>query len=215
MRAGFFLVIAATVLTPLTATAQSHPWQARLGLTTVRPHDSSAMVSGTTSGIGVGSGSGLELAINYTFLPEWAVELEFDRAKLDFDVTSQGAAAMSAGDATLGVTTLAFQYRFFTPGRIHPYLGLGAHLAAVSGFQPSPALVASNIAGFSFSRSASLTLLAGVDYDLTERLSVNADLRFHDVATDVTPVVAGGSNWDNLRVDIDPWVFAIGVAYRF
>jgi outer membrane protein len=209
------LVIAAMVLVPLSAVAQSHPWQARLDLTSVRPHDTSSTLSGTSSSMDVGSGSGLELAINYTFLPEWAVELEFDRARLDLDVASPGTAPMKAGEATLGVATLAFQYRIFTVGRFHPYLGVGAHLATLSGFSASQELVASNVAGLSFSRSVSLTALAGVDYEVSESFSVNADVRFHNVATDVTPTLLGGGSWESLRVDVDPWVLAIGVAYRF
>jgi outer membrane protein W len=209
------LVAAALFSVALPAPAQTWPWQARIGLSAVRPHDRSSVELGQTSALDVKSGTGIQLGLVYQFATRWAVELSYDRSRFDLDVTSQGTPVMKAGNSTLAVTSLALEYRYFTVSRVHPYLGVGAHLAELAGFSASADLLSAGFSGISFGRSASVTLLAGLDVDVTDRISVTTSLRFHDFATDATPKLQTGTSWQSLRVDVDPWVLAVGAGYRF
>ena len=56
-------------------------------------------------------------------------------------------------------------------------------------------------------------LQAGFDYGLNENWALNFDVKKVMINTDVT-IQSGGSTI-NADVDIDPWVFGVGVAYRF
>jgi outer membrane protein W len=209
------LVAAALLLAPLAAIAQSHPWQARLLLADVQTQGSSSTLSGTSATLDFSSGATVGLGLSYTLLPEWSVELSAQRSRLDVDVASPTASTFNAGRATLGIAALTVQYHFFTVGRIRPYVGAGAHLASISGFKASQDLVAGNVATISFDSSASVTAELGVDYDLTDRISINADATYHDVGADAALILPSGDPWEKLRVDIDPWVLAIGVGFRF
>jgi len=209
------LIAVALLLAPLPVLAQSYPWQANLRLVDVRPNDSSSSLAQSPATLEFSSGGALELGISYAFLPEWTAELSWQRAGLDVDVTSPEASPFRAGSADLSVTSLTLQYRFFVVGRIRPYVGLGAHLASISGFKPSEMLVAGNVDAISFDRSASVTVQAGVDYDVTDRISVTADVKYHDVGTDATLTLPSGDPWQTARVDIDPWALAIGAGFRF
>jgi outer membrane protein W len=214
MRVRPALIAAAFLLAPLPIAAQGYSWQAVVRIGDVRTHDRSSVLPSTAAALDIQSGGGIELAIGYTFRPEWALELSFERAGLDVDATAQ-ASNFKAGDATLGVTALTLQHRFFVVGRIRPYIGVGAHLASISGFKASQQLVANSVSGIGFSRSASLTAQAGLDYDVTERISINGDVKFHDVGVDATLMLPTGEPWQRLRVDVDPWVLALGVGFRF
>ncbi len=215
MRIGPPLVLAALVLSPLPVLAQSHAWEARLRLADVRTHDSSASLSNSIATLDFQAGKTVELAVSYTFQPEWAVELSFQRPNLDIDVAGGGGSTFHAGSARIGLTALTLQYHIFVVGRARPYLGIGAHLASISGFKPSQELVAGNVATISFDSSASLTAQVGLDYDVTDRISINADVKYHDVGADAKLMLPSGDPWQSLRVDLDPWVLALGVGFRF
>ncbi len=214
MRVRPTLIAAAWLLASLPAAAQSQHWLARLRLGDVRTHDRSSSLSSTSAALDLRSGSGVELAISYAFRPEWAVELAVQRSRLTVDAAAQPA-RFRAGDTTLGITALTLQYRFFAVGRVNPYLGVGAHLASISDLKGSQELLANGVAGIAFNRSCSVTAQAGLDYDVTDRISINGDVKFHDVGADAKLVLPNGELWQRLRVDVDPWVLALGVGYRF
>jgi outer membrane protein len=215
MRTRSPLMVALLLLAPLSASGQSWPWQARLRLGSMQTHDRSSALPGYDASLDVDGGTSVELAVSYAFRPTWAVELSTQRAGIDFDVASPTAARFRAGGAKLGVTSLILQYRCFALGAIRPYFGAGANRAEVSGFDPSESLVSGGVGDISFDDSISLALQAGVDYDVTDRISVNLDARYSDVATDATLMLVTGDAWQTVRLDIDPWVIAVGVAFRF
>jgi outer membrane protein len=216
MRIRQAVPLAVLLLVPLSAAAQGRPWQARLRFVGVHPHDRSSLVPGTTAGLDVHSGRAAELSISYAFRHDWAFELAFERSDLDVDIASAGAAtSFQAGRAKLATGTVTLQRHFLTLGRARPYVGLGANLTSFASFKPSEDLVAGNVGTISFDDSVSLSGQVGVDFDVTDRISINADVKYHDVACDAHLLLVDGSPWHTVRLDVDPWVLGIGVGFRF
>ncbi|NKB36119.1 MAG: outer membrane beta-barrel protein [Gammaproteobacteria bacterium] len=56
-------------------------------------------------------------------------------------------------------------------------------------------------------------LQAGFDYGITEHWSLNMEVKKMFIDTKVS--IDRGALRNDADVDIDPWVFGIGVAYRF
>ena len=94
---------------------------------------------------------------------------------------------------------------------IDPYIGAGVNytrfmdnkLATTNGF---PIRVDRNSVGLAFQ--------AGVDFNLKDGWMINADIKKAFISTDVS-VDAGGGYVKIDELDIDPWVFGIGVGKRF
>jgi len=161
------------------------------------------------------SGTAVEADLSYLFRPRWTVELSALRARLDMDVTAEGASSYAAGNAKLGLLALMIQYHPFVLWNVRPYLGVGAHLATLTGFEPTQELLAHYVGSISFTRTVSVAGEVGADYLLTDRLSLNALVRFHDVGTEASVILPTGAKLGSLHVAVDPWVFAFGVGYRF
>jgi len=215
MRARTPLVATLVLLAPLAAAGQRLPLRASLHAGNVSCRDASGTFTGTPYALGVDPGSGLELAIAYRLTPVWEVELAAFQAGLDISASSPTWPTFVAGGVDVQVTTLALQYRFFTTGRVTPYVGLGGHLASFSGFDPTADLQAAGIATISFSDTASVTAHAGAAFHLTERFSLDLRATYHDVATDAAIRLPGSSERRTLRLDVDPWTVAAGVDFRF
>ena len=67
--------------------------------------------------------------------------------------------------------------------------------------------------GLSLDDSWGLALEAGVDYQLSERLLVNASVWHVDIDTEANFRLSGAPG--KVKVDIDPWVYMLALGYKF
>ena len=215
MRLRTTLVAAVVLLTSLEAVGQGFPWRASLHIGDVGSRDASSTLAGTTYSLAVDPGTGIELAAAYRLTPFWEVELSALKADIDLLATSPAWAAFAAGSTELTVVTLALQYRFFTTGRIRPYVGFGAHLASLSGLEPTAQLINGGISSVTFSDAVSVTAQAGVAFQLNERWAVDLRGVFHDFATDAEVLLSASQQHQTMRLDVDPWLIAAGIEFRF
>jgi len=215
MRAVTCVAAAAMLLIPVAGLSQDPPWHATLRLVEVRSPDSSSSVVGSSATLSADPSPGLGIAIGYRFSPSWAVEASIVKAGLGVTAESPEWASFEAVDGDLTLAVLTLQYHPFVTGRVRPYLGIGAHLASFSGLDPTPALEDTGLVGVACDDSVSVSLELGARVDLSERLSIDLNAAFHDVATDVDFQERSGLWWSPVRFDIDPWTLAAGVTVRF
>lgn len=215
MKTRLLLISAAAVLAPLPVLAQSFPWQATLRFAAVKIADGTATLSDGASSISFSGGGSLEAGISYEFSPGWAAELAWQRSGLDASASAATMPEFDAGNVDLSLVSLTAVHRFFVLGRVRPYLGVGVHLATFSGFDPTETLETANVANISIDRTASVTAQAGLDFDITERISVSLDVKFNDIGTEATLFLRNGNPWQTVQVDFDPWVIGVGAGYRF
>ena len=144
-----------------------------------------------------------ELDISYFFTPNIAAELILATTK--HDMSTYGAANLSLGHVWLLPPTLTLQYHVTELGAFKPYVGAGVNYTIFYGGNSGAATSVEYEDGFGFA------LQAGVDFEIGEGVYLNADVKKIWLGTDVTvtgPNVTGS-------VDLDPWVFGLGLGYRF
>jgi outer membrane protein len=122
---------------------------------------------------------------------------------------AQGRGTLS-GVPTLAKTwvlppTLTLQYHFLPDAKIRPYVGAGINDTIFYNEDPGAAASIEYDNGFGYA------FQAGADYMLDEHWMLNADVKKIFLNTDAS-VNNGAVTAD---VDLDPWVFGLGIGYRF
>jgi len=103
--------------------------------------------------------------------------------------------------------TLSGQYHFNPIGKIQPYVGLGFNVTLFSDEQTEGALDGTSL---KLDDSFGFAAQAGVDFEISENLLLNAVIRYIDIDTDAE---VNGS--EVAKVNIDPMVYGLNLGYRF
>lgn len=103
--------------------------------------------------------------------------------------------------------TLSLQYHFTNASAVTPFLGAGVNYTYFFDDTASGPLAGTSL---DLSDSWGLALHAGLDYAITDRGSLRADVRYIDIETDVK---VGGTPIG--KVKIDPWVFGVAYVHKF
>ncbi|MEM9669708.1 MAG: OmpW family outer membrane protein [Pseudomonadota bacterium] len=168
-----------------------------------------------------------ELDISYFLTDNIALELILAVTPHDVDATNVtiGDALIDAdlplGDTLLLPPTLNLQYHFDTGTRYKPYVGAGINVTFFLNEDEGP--VADDI---DYDTGVGFSLQAGLDIDIDGEpggWAVNADIKKLWLETDVTvdastalgPVLNTDSVIIDADVNIDPWIFGVGLGYRF
>jgi outer membrane protein len=167
------------------------------------------------SGVGLDSDVTPELDFTYMLTPNWGLELILASSEHDVSGTGSLAGLGKLFDARTLPPTLTVQYHFNTNGTVRPYAGIGVNYTlffnedATSGFKTAMGGKASVELDDSWGLAANV----GVDYAINKDWFVNADVKYIDMDTTATiKTIAGRLKVD---VDIDPWVYGIGIGRRF
>lgn len=144
------------------------------------------------------------LTLTYFLNKNLAVELFCCFAKLEAEGKA-GLAGTDLGDFWVFPPALTLQYHFDPVGGFKPYVGAGVqyiHFFGEGRSDLGPKIELDDALGF--------TLQAGIDYALGDGWYLNADVKKTWIDTDAKwgPAVRAD-------VDIDPWIFSLGVGYRF
>lgn len=137
-----------------------------------------------------------------------------------------GSAGIQLEDKGLGISgelghvwmfppALTLQYHFTDMGPFKPYLGVGAQW--IHFFDEK---LGDNVVGASkidVDDAFGVTLQAGFDYEIGNGLYFNADVKKSFLNTEVTLHDALGIAGHTVTADhdLDPWIFSVGVGYRF
>lgn len=181
---------------------------------TVVDPDSSAKVSVAGAPLaGADAEVGTEVlptaTLTYFFNDNLALELFCCFASLD--AKGKGAiAGVDLGDFWVFPPALSLQYHFNDMGGWKPYVGAGVQYIHFfsegrSSLPGAPKIDLDDALGF--------TLQAGLDVSLGGGWYLNADVKKTWIETDAT--WTSGLGLVSADVDIDPWIFSLGVGYRF
>jgi len=198
-----FTCVAALQLGAITAEAADSPWLIRARVIDVVPDESSTVSIGGE--ITAGKSIVPEIDISYFWNDYFATELILATSK-----HSIGATGTSLGDLDLGHVwalppTLLAQYHFNPYGQIRPYIGAGINYTIFYNEDPGDmtALEYKNGFGYAFQ--------AGVDIGINDNWAFNLDTKKLYLNTDAS-INGGVATAD---VDLNPWIFGAGFAYRF
>lgn len=196
--------------------AESDKWIVRGRVIHVSPNDRSGEVTTLAgSGVGVGGDTTAELDITYMLRPNLGLELILGTTR--HDLSGQGTIANlgKIGDTALLPPTLTLQYHFAPQAKVRPYAGLGVNYSKFYDEKSTNSLD-TGLGGpttINLDDSWGLAAQAGVDVGLKNDWFVNFDLKYVNIETQATLVT--GATTRTVDVDINPWIFGIGIGKRF
>lgn len=140
-----------------------------------------------------------EVDISYFFNRNIAAELVLTYPQT-VDVNLNGT---SLGSVKALPPSLLVQYHFTNFGAIEPYVGAGLNYTIFTNRDVTSGIQSSK-------SSFGLAAQVGADYHLNKHWSLNVDLKYAQMSTDV---ISGGSTIG--KVNLDPTMFGAGVGYQF
>lgn len=146
-----------------------------------------------------------ELDFTYFFTDNIAAELIAATSKHDVSAKNTALGNVDLGHVWALPPTLTLQYHFNPHGQFRPYVGAG--LGYIVWYNEDAGAMNS----IDYDNGIAYALQAGIDIGINEHWAFNADVKklYHN--TDAS--VNGGAV--TADVDLDPWVFGVGVGYRF
>ena len=193
----------------------------RAGAVTVDPReDSSDIKAGGTpiAGSKATLDSDTQLGLNFAYMLTDKVGIELLAATpFSHDVGVKGVGP--GVDGKLGSiehlppTLSLVYYPLDNASAFKPYVGAGVNFTWFFDEDLSSAAKDAEFDGFSLDNSWGLAAQIGADYMLSDNWMVNAQVRYIDIETtgktrlDGTPV--------KVDVDVDPWVYMVGLGYKF
>lgn len=190
---------------------------ARAGWAHVAPDvDSDAFSNFAGAKADVADTDSLGLTFSYLFTDNIGVGV---LAAWPFETDIEGDGTISAvdkvGDTKFLPPTVTLQYHFNTGSEFHPYVGAGLNYTYFWDENTSDAPF--NGSDLDLDDSWGFAAEAGLDYVLENDYLVSAQVWYIDIETEATssgaagnPALAGKAD-----VDINPWVFMIGVGKKF
>ncbi len=214
LAAGLLLIPALLA----TASAQAH--QAgetivRVGVAAVDPRENSddVIIGGAKTGLEVGVDSNVQLGITGTYMlsDKYAIGI-LAATPFSHDINLNGVGKLA--DIKHLPPTVTLQYFPMPAGSvIQPYVGAGLNYTTFFSEDFTSANKAAGFSDLSLSDSWGLALEAGVDYQLTDKVLLNASVWHVDIDTEATFKVGGAPA--KVDVEIDPWVYMLALGYKF
>ena len=194
------------------AFAEAGDWQFRLRAISVVP-DESADITPIGGDADISTSVVPEFDITYFFTDNIAAELILGVTPHDVTAVGTSLGDVDLGDVTLLPPTLTVQYHFNPKGQVRPYAGVGVNYTLFFN-EDLPSGTA--LDSIDYDSSLGFAVQAGVDYMLNERWFLNFDLKKVWINTDVTiDATTNLSAVVEADVDIDPWIFGVGIGWRY
>ncbi len=181
---------------------------ARAGWARITPNVDSGQVGAVAgSAVDVENSDSLGLTFDLLLTDRFGIGL---LASWPFDIELKGDGSIASlgkiGEAkALPPTLTAKWFPAVGNGQLQPYLGIGVNYTL---FWDESAK-GGTVTELKLDDSVGLAAEAGLDYRLNDGWLLSAQLWYLDLET------TGKTNVGKVDVDVDPWVFMLGVGYRF
>jgi len=215
-------LLAALGLTAIAAPAMAYEagdWLVRGRIVNVHPDSSSGLISAggaeiPGSGVTVDDDTIPELDITYMIHRNFGIELILGYSKHDVIATGTTAALGKVIEAKALPPTLLLQYHFLPDAKFRPYVGAGVNYTYFWDEDVKGPLAGAPGSEVKMDDSWGLALQAGMDFAISENWFINADVKWIDMSTTARfkNTIVGEAQVD---VDVDPFVYGVGVGYRF
>lgn len=192
----------------------------RAGVASVQPNEDSSTLklggvplAGTSAG--VGNSDQLGLTLTYMLTSKWGIGV-LAATPFEHDITANGL-GVKAGEAKQLPPTITLQYfPLDSSSAFQPYIGLGINYTLFFSEDVDSELeaVIGSSGDLDLDDSIGLAAQIGADYAIGEHWLINASIWYLDIDTDATFSFDNGARV-TADVDIDPWVYMIGLGYRF
>ncbi|MDJ0749637.1 MAG: OmpW family outer membrane protein [Woeseiaceae bacterium] len=197
------LILSVAALTVIALPAQAYEkgdWLVRVGVGMVDPKSDNSPVAN------VDSGTSLVVNGTYFFTPNIGFEvLAAWPFSHDVELVADGS---KVGETKHLPPTFSLQYHFDTNTNFRPYAGIGLNYTTFFDEETTGALTGTSL---SLDDSFGLAAQLGADFDVSDNLFLNVDIRWINIETDASiPEVPL-----SFDVEIDPMVYSIALGWKF
>lgn len=234
MKKSLLVLALAAAFTPMLAQAEAGDWVLRARAVNVSPNEDSELGKTVNGAVGATvMNPGAELAVDNNWIPEVDISYYITKniaAELILalgtrhDVDVKGDTLATVGNQNLGTVnllppTLTLQWHFNPDQMIDPYVGAGINYTYM--LDKKLSFSSGALAGNDIkieSDSWGYALQAGVDVNLKDGWLLNADVKYVTIDTDVKARLGAGNTgaWTKIDdLDINPWVFGLGIGKKF
>ncbi|WP_137820068.1 OmpW family protein [Pseudomonas sp. 2FG] len=213
-------LLALALATPMAQAHQAGDLIIRAGAASTDPHEDSsslaiagAKVAGSQATLDSDTQLGLTAA--YMLSDHVAVEL-LAATPFQHSVGVKGLGALDGKLADLKQLppTLSLQYYpLAAKSQVQPYVGAGLNYTLFFDEELTSTRKSQGFNNLELDDSMGLALQAGVDLMLSEQLLLNAAVWYVDIDTTATTYL--GDTKVKVDVDVDPWVYMVGLGYKF
>ncbi|MFO7592521.1 MAG: OmpW family outer membrane protein [Pseudomonadota bacterium] len=183
----------------------------RVGISTMDTDSKSESFSSISgSGIELDDANTATITAAYFFADNMAVELT---TGLPYQHDLQGNSRLrdlgidKIAEVKSVSTTLGVQFYFPNETMFRPYAGVGGTYTSFYDEEMEIGGIDVNL-----DESLDYSLLVGADMEIQNNLFVNLDARYHNI--DTTAEFSGAID-ENIEMDVDPFVYTLGLGYRF
>ena len=223
-------LIALALAAPLAQAHEAGDFILRAGAITVNPEADSSSVKvdqGPLAGADLGGkatmSSDTQLGLNFAYMLTNHLGIELLAATpFEHDVKLKGT-ALSAANGKLGTLkhlppTLSLVYYPLDPkSAFQPYVGGGINYTYIYDEHVGSRAQSAGFSNFKAENSWGLAWQVGADYMLTDNIMINAQVRYIDIDTRATVEnnsIAPGTR-ARVDVDVDPFIYMVGLGYKF
>ncbi|MCU1751093.1 OmpW/AlkL family protein [Pseudomonas sp. 6D_7.1_Bac1] len=202
----------------------------RAGVITVNPKADSSSVkvdqgplAGTNLGGKATMNSDTQLGLNFAYMFTNNIGIELLAASpFEHDVNLKGT-SLGAANGKLGTlkhlppTLSLVYYPLDHKSAFQPYVGAGINYTWIYDEKLSNEAQANGFSNFKAKNSWGMAFQVGADYMITDNIMLNAQMRYIDINTRATvenDAVAPGTR-ARVNVDVDPFVYMVGLGYKF
>ncbi len=193
----------------------------RGGFATVAPDESSSNINvGDDLGFGLTIDNNTQLGLTAAYFITDRVNVEVLAATpfthdVNFAIDNPLGTGNQLGEVTHLPPTVTVNYYFNDPSSVfQPYVGAGLNYTFIYDEQFTGANEEAGLSDLSLDNSFGLAAQAGIDYQLSERWFLNAAVRWIDIDTEAS-FNLGDTRGSVRSIEIDPFVYAISLGYRF
>lgn len=218
------LLAAAMLVSGAASAYEAGDWIVRGGLVNVDPNDDSSNIMVDRSrlaGTQVDLDADTQLLLNVTYMASSHVGVELLAATpFEHTVSTAGLDRYGLDNVDLGEikhlppTLSALWYPMPSNSQFQPFIGVGVNYTMF--FDEDVSNTAQNELGarnLRLDNSFGLAARVGMDYMLNDCWSLHAGAYYLDISTDAELDTALGAA--EVDVDVDPWVYTLGLGYRF
>ena len=154
-----------------------------------------------------------EVDISYFLTDHLALELIAATSKHDVNGKGGLEPIGELADTWVLPPTLTLQYHFAPSAKVRPYVGAGLNYTLFYSEDASDGLEdAIGDTKVELEDSFGFALQAGVDFDITEKLFLNLDVKYIDI--DTKAKLTTGALVNRVKVSIDPIVVGVGIGMK-
>lgn len=228
MRTSLFTasLLALAIAAPLAHAHQAGDIIVRAGAITVDPQESSSDIWVGALGMDVAGtkatlDSDTQLGLNFAYMLTNNIGIELLAATpFSHDVGVKGMPGGFAGlNGKLGSlkhlppTLSVVYYPLDASSAFQPYVGAGINYTWFFDTKLSSEAEGKGFSGLDMKDSWGLAAQVGMDYMLTDNIMLNAQVRYIDIDTTGTTNILGDKV--KVDVDVDPFVYMVGLGYKF